>query len=168
KTSGINTGDNGNFYVPYVMDPSNSSRLILGTDHVYETTNRADNWHAIGGPGFSGWTATAPVDAIAISRSNPNTIYVTAGGVVLVTFNDGASWQQINVPGFSDQFGKLAVDPTNDHIAYVVRNAFTGASGGHVFKTINGGQTWTDITGNLPDIPTNSILLDPRNAIIFI
>jgi hypothetical protein len=168
KTAGINTGDNANFYVPYVMDPSNSSRLILGTDHLYETTNRADSWHLIGGPGSSGWTANKPVDAIAISRSNPNTIYVTAGGVVLVTFNDGASWQQINVPGFSDHFGKLAVDPTNNQIAYIVRDHFTGGSGGHVFKTINGGQTWTDISGNLPDIPTNSIVLDPRNGIIFV
>jgi hypothetical protein len=171
KTSGINTSDNANFYVPYMMDPSNSSRLILGTDHVYETTNKADSWHAIGGPGFSGWTATKPVDAIAISRSNSNTIYVTAGGVVLVTFNDGASWQQIDVTGFSgatDHFAKLAVDPTNDLIAYIVRDQFTGGSGGHVFKTTNGGQTWTDISGNLPDIPTNSIVLDPRTGTIFI
>jgi hypothetical protein len=168
KTSGINTNNDGNFYVPYVMDPSNSSRLVLGTDHVYETTNRADTWHAIGGPGFSGWTTTNNIDAIAISRSNPNTVYVTAGGVVLVTFNDGSTWREIDVPGFNDQFGKLAVDPTNDQVAYIVRNAFTAGTGGHVFKTVNGGVTWTDISGNLPNIPSNSIVLDPRNGTIFI
>ena len=31
----------------------------------------------------------------------------------------------------------------------------------HVYKTINDGQTWTDIGSNLPDIPCNNIIADP-------
>jgi len=32
---------------------------------------------------------------------------------------------------------------------------------GHVFKVTNGGGTWTDMTGNLPDIPMSGIVIDP-------
>src|SRR5262249_25195829 len=46
-------------------------------------------------------------------------------------------------------------------------NAATPQTPGHVFKTTDGGQSWTDIsvgtdpTQTLPDSPVNSILIDP-------
>lgn len=51
------------------------------------------------------------------------------------------------------------MDPANNQIAYAVRDRFDG---GHVFRTTNGGQSWTDISGNLPNLPTNTIALDSR------
>src|SRR5262249_20678150 len=44
ETAGIDPSDPCDFYIPYVIDPSNPSRLLLGTNRVYETTNRADHW----------------------------------------------------------------------------------------------------------------------------
>src|SRR5262249_41817919 len=113
------------------------------------------------------------ISRIAISPSDPNTIYVStgfenSGGFVMVTHNDGATWQQFQVPGLIDWFGQMAVDPTNPQVAYLVRAAFTSGPGGHVFKTTNGGQTWTDISVNLPNIPTNAILIDPRTGTIYV
>jgi photosystem II stability/assembly factor-like uncharacterized protein len=48
-------------------------------------------------------------------------------------------------------------------VAYVAYSGFdsAGAGTGHVFRTTNGGQTWTDISGTLPDVPVNSLLIDP-------
>jgi hypothetical protein len=31
----------------------------------------------------------------------------------------------------------------------------------HVFRSMNGGLTWEDIGGGLPDVPTNAIAVDP-------
>jgi len=39
------------FYVPFILDPANPSRVLVGLSHVYESTNRGDNFHAIGGTG---------------------------------------------------------------------------------------------------------------------
>jgi hypothetical protein len=33
-----------------------------------------------------------------------------------------------------------------------------------VFRTTNGGVTWTDISGDLPDVPVNVLLLDPDST----
>jgi len=36
---------------------------------------------------------------------------------------------------------------------------------GHVYQTITGGTSWTDISGNLPDIPANDIVLNGQALI---
>jgi len=57
----------------------------------------------------------------------------------------------------------LAVHPTNPLTAYVTASGF---GTGHVFKTTNGGIVWRNISGNLPDLPTNAILLHPGDPTI--
>ena len=56
-------------------------------------------------------------------------------------------------------------DPTNPSSAYVTFSGFSTCAGcdggGHVFVTNNAGATWTDISGNLPDVPTNDLAVDP-------
>src|SRR3954447_21854999 len=49
---------------------------------------------------------------------------------------------------------------------YVVMNGFSrrftegpGAGVGHVFKSTDNGATWTDVSGNFPDVPANSIVV---------
>ncbi len=40
---------------------------------------------------------------------------------------------------------------------------FSGFATDHVYKTINGGNNWISINGDLPDVPTNTIFIDPAN-----
>ena len=56
------------------------------------------------------------------------------------------------------------VDPSNAQHVFVVYGAFSrrwiaGGGVGHVFESTNGGTTWTDRSGNLPDAPANDILV---------
>jgi uncharacterized repeat protein (TIGR01451 family) len=58
----------------------------------------------------------------------------------------------------------IAVDRSNWRTAYLAYAGFdAGTPGrtGHVFTTKDGGKSWKNITGNLPDSPANSVLLDP-------
>ena len=50
--------------------------------------------------------------------------------------------------------------PTTAYIAY---SGFTGYpdSLGHIFETTNGGTSWTDISGDLPNTPVDWIVVDP-------
>src|SRR5207247_730713 len=62
---------------------------------------------------------------------------------------------------------QFAVDPSNYRIAYVAYASFDAATPktpGHVFKTTDGGNSWVNVTGNLPDSPVNSVILDPSYA----
>jgi photosystem II stability/assembly factor-like uncharacterized protein len=164
--NGINTSDTSNFYVPFVMDPSNHQRLLYGTNHLYETTNSAGSWTAIATPGLNGfYTANASIDAIAISKSNPNTIYVSAGGTIYVTTNDGGTWTNVGAPA-STTIQSLVVDPTNSNVVYAVTNAFNTL--GTVFKTTDGGAIWSNIGGVNFTGPAWSIALDAVAGVLYV
>jgi photosystem II stability/assembly factor-like uncharacterized protein len=165
RTFGINHSDPSNTYLPFVLDPANSQRLLLGTNRVYETTNRGDLWHPISQPGQGGWTASANIDALAIAASDPNTIYASAGGDLFVTFDDGVTWQQRDIAGVTDHFQNIQIDTADNLTAYAVRDRF---GGGHVFKTSDGGLSWTDISGNLPDLPAYTLAIDPSSGSLYV
>ncbi|HLJ95696.1 MAG TPA: hypothetical protein VKU02_21145 [Gemmataceae bacterium] len=167
------------FYLPYVIDPMNTNRLVLGTNFVNESTNNGDTWQAIGTPGMNGYNANASgVTAIA---TQGNVVYAaTADGNVWVTTNDGTSWTQTNpitgVPFLAGRvFQDIEIDPTDatGNTAYIVTASFsediggTATSPGHVFKTTNAGTTWTDISGNLPNLPTWSLAIDTPDNTLF-
>ncbi len=171
-TNGINTSsDKANFYPPYVLDPVMTNRLVLGTDHVYETFNDGSSWAQIGGPGTPGWTATAVVDAVAVAPGNVNVIYATAGGQVFVTTNGGATWTTPSIPPVSPvntavRFRDLLVTDSSGMTAYVVAGNYNDVTGGsQVWRTTDGGVTWTAIgaaVNGFPNVPSWALALDPN------
>ncbi len=172
KTSGIASSDPVNLYPPYIAAPDNSNRLLLGTNRIYESTNRGDLWSAISSPFSNGWNSAAPIDAVAASKSNSNTLYASAAGRIFVTINRGGTWNERDIPGYGDHFSELLVDSSNSLIVYAVRDRLTGSAAGHIFRSVDGGINWSDISDNaapsgaitpLPDLATVSFELDPRN-----
>src|SRR5262249_13424472 len=82
------------------------------------------------------------------------------------TTDHGVSWVERDPvsPNSNLRFKGLFVDPTDANIAYVVARSFNDVTGGgHVWRTTNAGVSWTNISGDLPDIPTWSIVVD-RNG----
>ncbi|MER5444760.1 glycosyl hydrolase [Streptomyces sp. NPDC002764] len=83
---------------------------------------------------------------------------------------DGTGWHQLSLPVDGTvpnrYLSGLAIDPKNsDHVLLAV-NGFSrkwtegpGAGVGHLFETRDGGVTWKDVSGNLPDVPANSVAL---------
>ena len=62
----------------------------------------------------------------------------------------------------------LTVDPANAGTVYAVFGGFSRrwiptAGTGHVFKTVNGGVSWTDIFGALPDAPGDDLVIKGTN-----
>jgi hypothetical protein len=161
--------DSTNFYAYFTIDPNNDQRLILASSDLYITTNGATSWSNLTS-GKPGWTnpSNHPGDAVAISNTNGgNTIYAATGGyfagssTIYVSTDGGNSWTTRNLPGGNGRVSEIQIDPTNDQIAYAVVSTF---GGGHVFRTTNGGSTWTNISGNLPNLPTWTIRIDTNQA----
>jgi Calx-beta domain len=160
KTLSISTDVNvQNFYAPFVVSPVNGDRVLYGTNRVWETTTAGDSWTPISTVLVNTNTF---VDAIGLAASDVNTVYAAFGGEfassskIFVTTNHGSSWTEHDLPSGNGRVADLQVDPTNAQIAYAVVSNF---GGGHVFRTINGGVSWTNISGNLPALPTWTLQL---------
>ena len=162
---------NTNFYAPFSVDPNNGSRLILGSSDLYISTDAAVTWTNLTA-GKTGWPSTNPVDALAISHTNAGkTIYASissgSGSQVLVSTDDGQTWATKDLPTGTGRVSDLEIDATNDQIAYATTSSFGTTSTSHVFRTTNGGGSWTSISGNLPDLPTWSLKIDPNTPNTF-
>jgi photosystem II stability/assembly factor-like uncharacterized protein len=152
KVSGINTADPAQFIPPLVMDRTSPRTLYFGTNRVYRTVDAAETWTPIS-PAFTG-----TVSAIAPAPSEPAVVYVgTSGGQLQVT-SGGETWT-LRTTGLPSRFiTDIAVDRADANTAYVTVSGF---GTGHVFRTVNRGVTWTNASGNLPDMPVNAVSLDP-------
>ena len=79
--------------------------------------------------------------------------------------NNNPTWTRLDLGKLPKRpVTQIAVDRSNYRIAYLSYSSFnasTPSRPGHVFRTLDGGQTWADISGNLPDAPVNSVILDP-------
>ncbi len=173
--NGISGRDRRNWNVPIVFDPTDPSILYTGTHRVYKSVDRAESWFTISddlSKGNNHYTQGMPyygfatLTTIAVSKSSPQTIYAgTDDGNVAVTFDGGGNWQII-----SDQLPvrwitRVAVDPDNNLEAYVTLSGYRDdVYLPHVFKTIDGGQNWEDISGNLPEAPVNDIIVDTHEG----
>ena len=103
---------------------------------------------------------------IAVARSNTNIIYTGSRGgrVMMSKLNGGADWNNItSSPLPTRSITNITVSPTNANLVYLT---VSGYGSGHVFRSTNGGANSTDISNNLPNIPTSAFLIDPLNASI--
>ncbi len=176
-----NTDSKGNpiaqFYTPYVLDSSGD--IYYGTDYLNFSSNQGSTWTAIGTPGTNNFNEDDnAISAIAVSSTDNNVVYVaTTGGDTFVTKNaqaggNNVKWTQINLPGDAVVGGNyadsIAIDPADSTggTAYAVVNAFSG--GKHVFMTTNFGGKWTDISGDLPDTPVDSVTVSPDGKTVYV
>src|SRR2546421_11356613 len=105
------------------MDPTTSTRLIVGKNRAYLSTNRGDSGSAISTTNSNGWTTAEPIDALANAKTSASTIYASAGGHIYVPTNGGSTWS-LRDPGPSPStalgFTDIVNDPPNSQIAYIV------------------------------------------------
>jgi PKD repeat protein len=151
-TAGTISAD-GPWLTNYVIAPSNPNIMYVGKSNVFRNTNG-------GTGGAASWTAAVGIPsgaiyALAVAPTNENTVYTAIGGNMYVT-TDGTNYTLRNagLPGGTITYIAISNTPAE---AYCTVNSGTGNT---VFKTINAGVSWTNITGNLPNISPQCIALD--------
>ena len=164
--TGIQPSCNGALFVsPFMIDPNASNHIIFGGGgYLCESITSGATWReSNSGSLFFGQY----VQSVMIAPANSAVIYAgTGGGRIFRTTagNTGALavWNDLYTgKGLPSQpVTSLAVD-RNDSTGNIAYATFGGFGVGHVWKTIDGGTSWTNITGNLPDAPTTGLVTYP-------
>ena len=163
---GIDPSDPVSFIAPLVADPFDPQTAYFGTYRLWQSRDSAGLWRPAS-PDLTGGNL-GTIRAIAVAPSDPNTVYVGASNAVVSATSDmqdgiGATWTDVSAGLPFRTITHIAVDPVNPATAYVTFSGFAGSTGrqGHVYKTTDRGSTWTDISGNLPNLPVNDMVIDP-------
>ena len=136
-------------------------------DGMYKSTDAGKTWKRIG------LEDTRQIARVRIHPRNPDLVYVAALGHVwgpndergvFRSKDGGKTWEKVLSRGNKAGACDLIIDPTNANILYagfweVYRKPWTLESGGPnggIFKSTDGGDTWTELTRN-PGLPRGTV-----------
>jgi uncharacterized protein (TIGR03437 family) len=114
-------------------------------------------------------TRGATITAIAHSG---DTFYTgTIDGYISVSTNAGVSWQTFSTNS-GEPVTSFWIDEQDSRIALATLGArpspVTGAPPTHVWRTLNAGTFWDDLTTTLPDSAATGVTADPQSGAIYV
>jgi photosystem II stability/assembly factor-like uncharacterized protein len=132
-------------------------------DGVWKTTDGGKTWTSLG------LAETQQIARVRVHPQNPDVVWVAAQGHafgpnpergVYKTGDGGKTWRRVLFRNDSTGASDLILDPANPDVAYAalwqaVRHPWglvSGGAGGGLFKSVDGGEHWTELTHN-PGLP---------------
>ena len=144
---------------------SNMRNTVSVGEGLYKTTDGGDNWKKIGG-----LDSTEHISKIIVDPKNSDLVYVAAPGPLWSDSKDrglykstdgGKTFDKILYINEKTGVADIAVDPSNPDIVYATTWEFrrlpyafnSGGKGSGIYKSIDGGKTWKELTSGLPPKP---------------
>ena len=132
---------------------------------LYKTVDGGASWRKIStNPGFA--TGILGKIGVSLAASNPRIVYAivqAAYGGVFRSNDAGATWKRVNSEWKLRQrafyYTAIFIDPTNPDVAYAPEVDA-------VYKTKDGGKTWTDV--QTPHGDNHIVWINPRNPKIIL
>ena len=171
---------------PRSIGPGGMSGRVTSIDVVHDNTDIMYVGTASGGlwkseSGGVKWEpifeneATASIGAVAIQQSNPSVIWagtgegnprnsLNGGYGIYRSLDGGHSWDLMGLEK-TRHIHRILIDPTNPNIVYV--GAIGSPWGAHkergVFKTVDGGKTWSKVLFSNNNTGVGDMVMDPTN-----
>lgn len=158
----ISVPNNDSFFGNLGMSPVEKDRIYVGYQQaVYRSEDAGSNWSAIG-TASGNW-------CLAVGR-NVGTVYAAGDGItgqrLFRLYYPSSTWSNITPPAPYDNQLKITdieIDPLDiNHVYISVGGTNANAK---VFMTSNAGNTWTNLSFNLPNVPIFCIKKDINHGL---
>lgn len=162
--------DRVNWDMPYYIN-EDEELLFSGTSQVllmesapygsYEIIS--EDLTRVGLGSYQGQISRHTISEIVQPVNDNNTVFIgTSDGLVWRGENDGSQWNWIDISnGLPQRYvTALRVSPNDSETLYVGFSGYKfNEDAAYLFKSMDNGNTWVDISGNLPQIVVNDILI---------
>lgn len=169
------------FIAPFTADVRNPTHWVAGGEFIWDDHA---GWNTHCSATACDWKIVhdthASTTALAVNGStiyagwcglpcNPNQGIPFKSGI---DTNAGGTWHTVHAPNLPNRFiTGMTVDRADPNHVLVTFGGFSrrwipGGSIGHVFESWNGGNSWKDISRNLPDEPADDVVLVQRKVIV--
>jgi photosystem II stability/assembly factor-like uncharacterized protein len=148
---------------PFFMHPSNNQWLYTASTHIYRSTDGGSSFPVIAPDVIT--DPNQPVISMAQSPVNPLNMIICGSYSVLyvkVSSDGGFQWTDVsvNIPGDPALYFRVICHPTDANTMYLVKTGFS--EGNKLYMTTNLGAAWTNVSGDLPNVPQNDFFIDPQ------
>lgn len=147
--------ETGGWVTPFALAPSTPATLYLGYKNLYKSTNNGTKWTKLN----TGQTSN--IRFVAVAPTSANTVYfsvdadLATGNRLFKTTTGAAPFTTLTNPTNVGRIAWITIDNTNANNIWVTVTGYN--AGLKVFKSTNGGTSWTNISGTLPNMPANCI-----------
>ncbi|RPI17973.1 MAG: T9SS C-terminal target domain-containing protein [Ignavibacteriae bacterium] len=149
----------GGWITPFVLDPVRPATIYTGFQDIWKSDDKGDTWTKLSSLNVSSFRA------IAIAKSDNNYIYALNSSTVYRTTNNGIDWKDITtgLPGNAKTY--VDVSDSDPLELWVTLSGYV--AGEKVYHSTNAGDSWTNVSGTLPNLPANCIkYLNPDRLFI--
>ncbi|MCF8465359.1 MAG: hypothetical protein K9G41_10980 [Flavobacteriales bacterium] len=159
---GVTFGDDiapvpGAWVTPFMMEPGDPQVIYSASgSKVYRSEDAGSTWFEFS-PAL---TTVNSGQLIMLDVATSNTEYVVAGSsrTIRITKDLGGTWTNILNGLASNNMTYVAFDPLDEETIWVTFSGYTDAR--KVYRSHNAGQTWENMSMNLPNLPVNCIEIE--------
>ena len=152
---------------------SNPAIFYVGTatGGLWKTMNNGTTWEVL----FDDLEDTVSIGDVAINPNDPNTVWVGSGennnrqstswgNGLYKSIDGGHTWKRMGL-ATSKHIARIVVDPIDHDVVYVAALGSVFGPGGDrgVYKTTDGGLTWTRVLFVDEDTGATELVMDPSN-----
>lgn len=146
--------NNADWNTPVSMSPHNSNHIWTATNNIYLSTDDGESWVKRGN-NVTGELGIK-IKQVRVSPADSNRVYAFADTKLYLSTNYGASWRFRSPRG--GNISNIYLHPTDANSFWLTIGGYS--DGSKVMYSNDAGQTFQNISGNLPNIPALSILYD--------
>ncbi|HMA47538.1 MAG TPA: hypothetical protein VKP11_10110, partial [Frankiaceae bacterium] len=174
------------FLAPFTADVDDPSHWVAGGSQVWDDTkawgttctDTACDWASVHDLGLDSSGAPNLATALAVNGKVTYAAWVGGGSNPGPAFasgidtNYGGRWHRVTAPNLPQRFiAGMQVDRADPAHVSAIYNGYSrrwipGGGVGHVFESRDGGATWTDVSGTLPDVAGCDLVIVGKRLVL--